>query len=144
MSFILTTTTIMVLLTIATGIYFIYSDMEGDRKKLKKILRANLFVFVPLLMAAVIIMVPGAINAAEEATATGVTSSQGLGFISAALATGLATLGAGYAVAVVGSAALGAVSEDKSLLGQTLIFVGLAEGIAIYGLIVSILILGRL
>ncbi|MDG2866013.1 hypothetical protein P7M39_24605, partial [Vibrio parahaemolyticus] len=62
MSFILTTTTIMVLLTIATGVYFIYSDMEGDRKKLKKILRANLFVFVPLLMAAVIIMVPGAIN----------------------------------------------------------------------------------
>ncbi|NMR95740.1 ATPase, partial [Vibrio parahaemolyticus] len=103
-----------------------YSDMEGDRKKLKKILRANLFVFIPLLIAAVIIMVPGAINAAEEATATGVTSSQGLGFISAALATGLATLGAGYAVAVVGSAALGAVSEDKSLLGQTLIFVGLA------------------
>ena len=56
----------------------------------------------------------------------------------------MATIGAGYAVGSVGSAALGAVSEDQKILGKTLIFVGLAEGIAIYGLIVSILILGRL
>jgi len=43
---------------------------------------------------------------------------------------------------MTGSAALGAISEDQSLLGKSLIFVGLSEGIAIYGLIVSILILG--
>jgi len=86
-------------------------------------------------------LVPQAINAQTEATAS---SPSGLGFLSAALSTGIATLGAGYAVAVVGSSALGAVSEDPSLLGKTLIFVGLAEGIAIYGLIVSILIMGRL
>jgi len=47
-------------------------------------------------------------------------------------------------VAISSSAALGAISEDSGLLGKSLIFVGLAEGIAIYGLIVSILILGRL
>ena len=56
----------------------------------------------------------------------------------------MATIGAGYAVGAVGSSALGAVSEDQKILGKTLIFVGLAEGIAIYGLIISILILGRL
>ena len=67
-----------------------------------------------------------------------------MGFIAAALSTGLATIGAGYAVGAVGSSALGAVSEDPNILGKTLIFVGLAEGIAIYGLIVSIMILGRL
>jgi V/A-type H+-transporting ATPase subunit K len=66
------------------------------------------------------------------------------GFISAALAAGLAALGAGYAVAQVGTAALGALAEKPDLFGRVLVMVGLAEGIAIYGLIVSILILNRL
>jgi V/A-type H+/Na+-transporting ATPase subunit K len=66
------------------------------------------------------------------------------GFASAALAAGLAALGAGYAVAQVGTAALGALAEKPDLLGRVLVMVGLAEGIAIYGLIVAILILNRL
>jgi V/A-type H+-transporting ATPase subunit K len=66
------------------------------------------------------------------------------GFLAAALATGLSSLGAGYAVAGVGSAAIGALAEKPELLGRALIMVGLAEGIAIYGLIVSILILNRI
>ena len=63
------------------------------------------------------------------------------GFMAAALSTALAALGAGYAVAAVGSAAIGALAEKPELFGRVLIFVGLAEGIAIYGLIISILIL---
>jgi V/A-type H+-transporting ATPase subunit K len=66
------------------------------------------------------------------------------GFASAALAAGLGALGAGYAVAQVGTAALGALAEKPDLFGRVLVIVGLAEGIAIYGLIVSILILNRL
>ena len=66
------------------------------------------------------------------------------GFASAALAAGLAALGAGYAVAQVGTAALGALAEKPDLFGRVLVMVGLAEGIAIYGLIVAILILNRL
>lgn len=66
------------------------------------------------------------------------------GLLAAALATGLAALGAGFAVAKVGTAAIGALAEKPELFGRLLIFVGLAEGIAIYGLIVSILILNRL
>lgn len=65
------------------------------------------------------------------------------GYIAAALATGLSSLGAGFAVASVGSAAIGALAEKPELLGRALIMVGLAEGIAIYGLIVSILILNQ-
>jgi len=63
--------------------------------------------------------------------------------ISAAIAAGLSTLAAGYAVAMVGSAAVGALAEKPELLGRVLILVGLAEGIAIYGLIVAVLILNR-
>jgi len=66
------------------------------------------------------------------------------GFASAAASAGLAALGAGYAVAQVGTAALGALAEKPELFGRVLVLVGLAEGIAIYGLIVSILILNRL
>ncbi len=63
-------------------------------------------------------------------------------YLAAALATGLAAIGAGIAVGIAGAAAIGAISEKPELLGRTLIFVGLAEGIVIYGLIVSFIILG--
>ena len=65
-------------------------------------------------------------------------------FLGAALSTGLAALAAGYAVGRVGSAAVGAIAEKPELFGRALVLVGLAEGIAIYGLIVSILILNRI
>ena len=66
------------------------------------------------------------------------------GFLAAAISTGLAALGAGIAVSNVGSAAIGAIAEKPEMLGRTLIVIGLAEGIAIYGLIVSILILNQI
>ena len=64
--------------------------------------------------------------------------------LAAAIATAASSLAAGYAVAKVGTAAVGALAEKPELMARLLIFVGLAEGIAIYGLIVSILILNRI
>ena len=66
------------------------------------------------------------------------------GYASAAVSAGLSALAAGYAVAHVGSAAIGALAEKPELMGRVLVMVGLAEGIAIYGLIVAVLILNRL
>lgn len=66
------------------------------------------------------------------------------GFMAAALVAGISALGAAYAVAVVGGAAMGAVAEKPETAGRALVFVGLAEGIAIYGLIIAIMILGYL
>jgi V/A-type H+-transporting ATPase subunit K len=80
---------------------------------------------------------------AEQAAAPG-CSSAGWGYLAAAIAIGASSLGAGLAVAVVGSAAIGAMSEKPEIAGRALIFIGLAEGIAIYGLIVAVMILGRL
>jgi V/A-type H+-transporting ATPase subunit K len=94
------------------------------------------------LFATYALSVPSAL-AAEQAAAAG-ASAQSWGLVAAALATGLSSLAAGYAVAMVGAAAVGALTEKPELMGRLLIFVGLAEGIAIYGLIVSILILERL
>jgi V/A-type H+/Na+-transporting ATPase subunit K len=66
------------------------------------------------------------------------------GLLSAALATAASSIAGGYAVAKLGAAAVGALAEKPDLFGRLLIFVGLAEGIAIYGVIISILILNRL
>jgi len=89
---------------------------------------------------------PALAVAAAEATAAARVEPQyaGWALLAAALSTALATLAAGYAVARVGSAAVGAIAEKPELFGRVLVLVGLAEGIAIYGLIVSILILNRL
>jgi V/A-type H+-transporting ATPase subunit K len=64
-------------------------------------------------------------------------------FVAAAIAVGLGSVGAGAAVGYVGAAAMGAIGEKPELAGRALIFVGLAEGIAIYGLIIAIMILGK-
>lgn len=80
----------------------------------------------------------------EAQQASGMTNGDGLAMVGVALATGLSVAGAGYAVGIVGAAALGAIAERPELFGRTLVFIGLAEGLAIYGLIVSVLILGRL
>lgn len=86
----------------------------------------------------------------QEATTTEKSDSEekeekssGLGLIAAALAIGLSAIGSGIAVAVVASSAVGAISENPSLLGKTVIFAGLAEGIAIYGLIIAIMIISK-
>jgi len=72
------------------------------------------------------------------------TIAQGLGFLSAALATGLSALGAGIAVAAAAPAAIGAFSENEKNFGKSLIFVALGEGVAIYGLLISILVINKL
>ena len=76
----------------------------------------------------------------DSASATS-DSSTGMGLLAAGLVTGLSGIGGGIAVAASAPAAIGATSEDPKNFGKSLIFVALAEGIAIYGLLVSILIL---
>ncbi len=82
--------------------------------------------------------------AAETANPMTGTIAQGLGFVAAALSTGLAALGAGIAVSSAASAAIGAFSENPANFGRSLIFVALGEGVAIYGLLISILIINSL
>ncbi len=83
-------------------------------------------------------------GAAGEVAAAAPREGVQWGYLAAAIATGLSSLGAGYAVATLGTAAVGALAEKPELFGRLLILVGLAEGIAIYGVIVSVLILNRL
>lgn len=106
----------------------------------------GLTVLTALLGAAGTVFLVGPLSAAQPAApgASFPADATGWGWFSAALATGLSALGAGIAVGKLGTAAVGALAEKPELFGRLLIFIGLAEGIAIYGLIVSILILNRL
>ncbi|NLL36664.1 MAG: ATPase [Fretibacterium sp.] len=85
-----------------------------------------------------------AASAFAEGGSAEVSSGLGLGYMGVALSTGLACIGAGVGVGFIGAAALGVISEKPSMFGTTLIYVGLAEGIAIYGLVISLFLLGRL
>ncbi len=80
-----------------------------------------------------------------SAAAAGLAQTQAAGDIyktlAAAISTGLACIGAGIAVGGSGAAAIGATAEKPETFGRSLIFVGLSEGIAIYGLVVSFIIL---
>ena len=109
-------------------------------------------LMVALLLAPLVLialLVPAfaqAVQGGSPATTDAVAAPEVMkwGFIAAALVAGISALGAAYAVAVVGGAAMGAVAEKPETAGRALVFVGLAEGIAIYGLIVAIMILGYL
>lgn len=103
---------------------------------------AFLTVFTAVVATAVL-LVSGTTLAAEAGAAVAPEVMR-WGMMAAAIAAGLSAVGAAYAVAHVGSAAVGALAEKPELLGRVLILVGLAEGIAIYGLIVAILILNRI
>lgn len=112
---------------------------EKKKGNFKASVIANSFFFFGTLVIAHILLFTGKASAAD---ATAVASStDGWRYIAAALSTGLSCIGGGIAVASAASAALGAMSEDSSIMGKALIFVALAEGIALYGLIVSFSIL---
>jgi V/A-type H+-transporting ATPase subunit K len=100
--------------------------------------------WVMVLAFLVVALSVGTVFAAESGSGAPASESLGLGLIGAALATGLACIGAGIGVAFVGAAALGVVGEKPALFGTTLIYIGLAEGIAIYGIVISLFILNRI
>ena len=107
------------------------------------LLLATLAVFTPLFLAGFRKYTGRKARraAADAAAASSDGLMRGLKYIGAALAGGLSGIGGGIAVASSASAALGAISENDKAFGKALIFVGLAEGVALYGLIVALLLL---
>lgn len=114
----------------------------SGNKNGKECLAINIISFFGLMLFGTVYALWGAFPAfAETTTAAGLTVGDGLKYIGAALATGTSGIGGGIAVANAASAAIGAMSENEGIMGKTLIFVALAEGIALYGLVISIMII---
>lgn len=118
---------------------------EKSKGRYKRALAANVVLFFGTMIVSSVFMFSGNAMAAETAaeTASAASSALGWGCVAAALSTGMSCIGGGIAVSAAASAALGAISEDGSILGKSLIFVGLAEGVCLYGLIISFMILGK-
>ncbi len=120
---------------------------KKSKKRYKRTIAANVIFYFGAFVVVSVMMFSGApVLAADtaDAAAAATSTAAGMGYIAAALATGASCIGGGIAVASAASAALGAISEDSSILGRSLIFVGLAEGVCLYGLIISFMILGKL
>ena len=132
--------TLGILSTVFAGAMFIKKGKKVSKKGMKRAIITNVLAVAGLFLVG---LVPD-IAFADTAKETAASSASGLGYLAAALSTGLAAIGAGIGVGQAGSAAIGAISEDSSKLGKTLIILGLAEGVAIYGLVISIMIIQRL
>ena len=133
----------LILGIILPTVYFFMGEKKKGRYK--RALAGNILFFFGCMIISTIFMFNASPALAEETTeaAAGVNAA-GMAYFSAALAIGMSCIGGGIAVASAASAALGAISEDSSVLGKSLIFVGLSEGVALYGLIISFMILSRL
>ncbi len=118
----------------------------GGNRKGKECMVMNIVSFFGLLAVGFIYVMCCAVHGfaapAEAMAEAGTSIGDGLKYIGAALSTGISGVGGGIAVASAASAAIGAMSENEKIMGKTLIFVALAEGIALYGLVISIMIIG--
>jgi V/A-type H+-transporting ATPase subunit K len=133
---------------ITAGIYLRYRplDPERTRRWFAPTIVGNIALFFAVQLATAFLGVSDAMAATESIgnAPLDITVGKGLAFIGIALPTAFSTIAAGIAVGPIGAASLAAVSEKPEIFGRTLVYLGLAEGIAIYGLVLSILLLNRI
>ncbi len=147
MNWLIAIVTLNLLLTLGLGAYLEFHPIrDGARAQRwwKGTLGTNLVVIAGASIAALVLGIDNAM-AQQAATGSGeISTGLGLALIGAGIPTGLAAVGAGFAVGPVGAASLAIIAEKPEMFGRTLIYLGLAEGIAIYGLVVTILLLGKI
>lgn len=118
--------------------------MSFSPNHLKGVLAINVLTFIMAGIGLVLFAVQEALAAPVAEGTREISLGMGLAFIGAGIPTAVAAIGAGIAVGPVGAAALAAIADKPAAFGRSLVYLGLAEGIAIYGVVVSILILGRI
>jgi len=132
------------LIVISPPLLIIYQRVQRGNKNVKKPLVANLVLFFAVAVVCAGVFLKQGAAAASEAAASGGDIATAAGYIAAALAVGISGIGSGKAVASSASAAIGALAEDESTFGKALVFVGMAEGIALYGMLVAFIIVSSL
>lgn len=119
---------------------------EQTRRWLRPTLLGNVVVFFAAQLLLLSLGISEVFAATEEVAAANRDFSLGTGlvYIGIALPTAVSTVAAAMAVGPIGAAALAAITEKPEIFGRTLVYLGLAEGIAIYGLVLSILLVDKL
>jgi len=144
MTWLIVLMTLPVAATLGAGIWLELKPRCLPAGWLKGGMLANVLLFC-IGLAGVMLMGVQEVMAAEPvAGAMEITLGKGLALLGIGLPTGLAAIGAAIALGPIGSAALAVIAEKPDMFGRTLVYMGLAEGIAIYGLVMSILMLGKL
>ncbi len=128
----------LIALSVAAPIVIYY---KTGKRKGKECLLMNAISFFTFIGIGVVYSLGCSIPAFAAGEEVGLSMGEGLKYIGAALSTGLSGIGGGIAVSSAAAAAIGAMSENEKIMGKTLIFVALAEGIALYGLVISFMIL---
>jgi V/A-type H+/Na+-transporting ATPase subunit K len=115
------------------------------RRRPRRGLRALRYINLALLLGTgVLVGLAATAGPSGAATTTAATHSYGgQALIGAAIAVAGSSIGAAIGVAYTGSAALAAMSERPEMFGRAMVIVGLAEGIAIYGLVIAIILIGK-
>lgn len=136
---------VAVLVFIVLPLWLIARRAKAGRS-VKKPLIANLCGFFLVMFATAVVFlgqgVAAANDAAEAAAVAGSTDwTKAIGYLAAALAVGISGIASGIAVSNSACAAIGALTENEGSFGKSIVFVGMAEGIAIYGLLIAIVIL---
>jgi V/A-type H+-transporting ATPase subunit K len=125
----------------AAGVGLAAWARRTPRRAVRRLVAVNVAVAVgALAMAAVVAL--GLADPAQAQDAAGDANASGA-FIGAGIAIAGSAIGSGVAVAYTGAAALAAISEKPELFGRAIVIVGLAEGIAIYGLVIAIMLIGQ-
>ncbi len=140
--------TVSLLFLIGLGVYLELQPAH-QRKYVPAWVKKSVGINIVLFVGGVGLILVSGINEALAETQTlsaakDVSIGYGLALIGIGLPTGLATIAAGIAVSSVGAASLAVITEKPEVFGRTLVYLGLAEGIAIYGLVVTILMLGKI
>lgn len=124
---------------------------KNTMQKTRNVKRSLKFNFSSLVIMSVLFTIFGITAAAEPAVAGeavavagAVSNGAGIAYIAAGLCTGITGIGAGIALSSAVPAAIGAVSEDPKAFGKSLIFVALGETIALYGIVISVMIISKL
>ena len=124
------------------SVIFAYRSVTTGRRTRKRAVLSQIAAFAAVSVVCLITAMT--VFAAEpEEAAKPENLNLGISMIAAALATGISGIGGGLAVGGAAPAAIGATSEDPKAFGKALIFVALGEGVALYGLLVSILIISK-
>jgi V/A-type H+-transporting ATPase subunit K len=131
-----------VVITLLVGFWLALRPAQVLPSWAKRGVLANLVLFALGFFVFTLVGVQD-VMAAEPVAAGDISIGMGLALIGIALPTGIAALAAAIALGSIGSAALAVVAEKPEAFGRTLIYMGLAEGVAIYGLVLSILMLGK-
>ena len=128
-------------IALAAGLAGVAWSRRAPRRALRRIVALNAVVAAGAI-GVVAAMALGVVDAAQAQDA-GTAASAGSAYIAAGIAIAGSSIGAAIAVAYTGAAALAAISEKPELFGRAMVIVGLAEGIAIYGLVIAVVIIGQ-